>query len=99
MKRRVELSKVDTTVVSLENIFDSRERVVGVERAGSGIGGALAEPRYVPDANGLVHAGRDDKIVLRMEGRGHDVVRMASQNRDALAGGAIPNTNRLIVRA
>jgi len=32
------------------------------------------------------------------EGR-HDVMRMASEDRDAIAGGTIPDTDRLVVRA
>ena len=34
-----------------------------------------------------------------MEEGGHDVMRMASEDRNAIAGGAIPDTDRLVVRA
>ena len=96
-ERRVELSEVDTTVVTLENIFDSRERVVGVERAGSGIGGALAEPRYVPDANSLILGCRNDQVLLRVELRGHHVVRVSSEDGNTVSRRAVPDANSLVV--
>lgn len=34
-----------------------------------------------------------------MEEGGHDVVGVTSEDRDAVAGGAVPDANRLIIRS
>ena len=50
----VEGSPVDAAVVAFEHIFDCREVVERIERAGSGVGGIFPETRDVPYAHCLV---------------------------------------------
>ena len=48
-----------------------RGALLGGDRVGEGL---LAEPRNVPNADGLVEGGGENEVVLRVELRAHDVV-------------------------
>ena len=73
-QRRVEGCPIYTAVVTLKHVLDRREVIEGVEGTWSGIGGALPQPRDVPDADSLVLRRRYDKVFLRVELGRHHVV-------------------------
>ena len=93
----MEDSIIDTTVVAFQNILYCGEVVKCVESARSCIWSILAQARYVPYSDGLVHRCRDYEIILRMEEGRHDIVGVTGENGYAVPGGAIPYANGLIV--
>jgi hypothetical protein len=104
---RVEGGPVDTTVVALKDILDNSvaaSEEVGVdllreaEDVVGGGGGRLAtDATDVPDADGLVEGGRDNEVVRGVEGGGHDVVVVPSEDANALAGLPVPDADSLVV--
>lgn len=79
-RARIDQNALDSTVVTLEDVFDdgvgAAEEVgltaVGaldllLERHGLMGGALLAQTRDVPDADREVHRGRNDEVLLRME--------------------------------
>jgi hypothetical protein len=99
-ERGMKHSPVDPAVVALEHVLDGREVIVRVEltaRARRLLWRALAKTGDVPDADRLVHGGRDDEVLLRVEERAHDEVGVPSENGDAVARRAVPHTNRLVI--
>ena len=94
---RMEGAEIDTSVMALEDVFYSGKRVESLEIVRSGAGSALSQTRYVPNAYGLIHGCGHDKIVLWMELGGHDIMRVTSEDGDAIAGGAVPYAYSLVV--
>jgi hypothetical protein len=45
----------------------------------------------------LVHGCRYDEVVLGVEEGGHDIVRVPSENGDAISRRAVPYANSLVV--
>lgn len=108
-KGGMERCKVDTTIMSLEHVFDGRERIECVKVSHStgrstwtthrwvGTGRGFAKGRDVPYSDGLIHRGRDYEIFLWVEEGGHDIVRVACEDGDAVSGRAVPDTDGLII--
>lgn len=92
---------VDTAVVALEHVLDGGECVEGLEVAwatpASVVGGAFPKSRDVPDTDGLIHGGGNDQVVFRVEEGGHNVVGVACEDGNAVAGSAVPYADRLVV--
>jgi hypothetical protein len=93
----VEDSIVDTTVMTFQDILDRWEVVECVECAGGWIGCTFTQTRDIPYPDGLIHGCGHDKVFLGMEEGWHYIVRMASENGYAVAGRAVPYTNRLVI--
>mmetsp|Transcript_4767 Transcript_4767/g.19100 ORF Transcript_4767/g.19100 Transcript_4767/m.19100 type:complete len:720 (-) Transcript_4767:150-2309(-) len=104
----VEGSPVDAAVVGFEDVLHHRvgaPEEVCIHASHHAVvihgGGAphvlLAQARGVPHADGLVERGRHDEVILRVEGRAHDVVVVPSKHVDAHAGLPIPNPDGLVV--
>ena len=94
----MESGEVDSSVMSLEDIFDCGEVVERVKGARCAVGSVLAKTGDVPYAYSLVLGRRDDQVFLRMKLGGHDIVGVPSQNRYTVAGCAVPDAYRLVVR-
>lgn len=96
-QRGMEDSVIHATIVTFQHILDGRERVVGfkVSRAGAWL--ALSQSGDVPHSDGLIHGGRDDEVVLRVEVGGHHVVRVSSEDSYAVTRSAVPYPDGLIV--
>ena len=93
----MESGEVDSAVMTFEDILDGREIVEGIKRAWGRIRGALSQTGNVPDAHSLVLRRGYDKIVLGMELRRHHIVRVASKDRYAVARGAVPDADGLVI--
>lgn len=103
---------VDAAVVAFQDVLHGREGVECLECPWSGTlagsvatgatdggGGAFTETGNIPDANSLIHGGRHDEVFLWVELGRHYVVRVAGEHCDAVARGAVPDPNRLVVGA
>lgn len=104
----MEHGEVDAAIVTFQDMLDRGEGVESLEAGGThrartlvlrAAVGRLAQTGDVPDSNCLVHRRGDDQVILGMELDGHDIVRVACEDGDALPRGAVPDTNGLIVRA
>ena len=93
----MESSVVDTAVMALKDVLQRGEVVKGIEGTRSAVRHVLAEARYVPDANSLILGCRNDQVLLRVELRGHHVVRVSSEDGNAVSRRAVPDANSLVV--
>ena len=96
-KGGVEGGEIDASVMALEDILYGREGVERFKAVRTRAGSALSQTGYVPDAHCLVHGCRDDEVVLWMELGGHDIVRVAREDGDAVARCAVPYADCLVV--
>ena len=104
----MEHGEVDTAIVAFQDVLDGGEGVEGLEAGGSHSAralvlraavGRLAQTGDVPNSNRLVHRRGDDQVLLGVELGGHNVVRVAGEDGDALPRGTVPDANGLVVRA
>ena len=93
----MECGKVDASVMTLQHVLDSREVVKSVKGARRAVGRVLAKTRDIPNPDSLVLRRRHDKVLFRMKLGGHHIVRVTGEDGYAIAGGAVPDTDRLIV--
>ena len=96
-KGGIEGGPVDAAIMTFKDILDGREIDEGIKRARGRVRGALSQTGNVPDAHSLVLRRGYDKIVLGMELRRHHIVRVASKDRYAVARGAVPDADGLVV--
>lgn len=96
-KGRVERGPVDAAVVPLEHVLDGREVVEGVKGAGRGVGGVLAQTGDIPNAYSLILRSGYDEVLFRVELCRHDIVRVPSQDGNAVSRSAVPDADRLVV--
>ena len=89
--------KVDAAIMPLKYILHCGEVVERVECARGAIRCVLAEAGYVPHADGLILGCGDNQVLLRVELGGHDVVRVSSEDSNAVPRCAVPDANRLVV--
>ena len=98
-ERGVERRVVDSTVVAFQYIFHCREIVESVKSSGRRVRSAFSKTGNIPNSNGLIHGGRNDKIFLGVELRRHNVVRMTGENGYTVPRRAVPNPNGLVIRS
>ena len=108
-RRRMKRGPIDSTIVSLQDKLhhDIRlpeqlrlaRRPHAVHPAGARGDILLAQPGNVPHANRLIEGRGDDQVLRQMELRAHDVVIVAGEDVDAVAGLPVPDAHRLVVRA
>lgn len=79
-KSRMESGIIDTAIVTFKDILDGREVVESIKSTRSCIRCALAEAGDVPYAHGLILGCRNHEVLLWMELRRHDIVRVSGEN-------------------
>jgi hypothetical protein len=89
--------EIDASIVPFQNVLDRREGIERLEISRTRARGTFAERRNVPNAYGLVHRSRNDKVVFWVEKGGHDIMRVTGENGDAVSRCAVPDANRLII--
>ena len=95
---------VNAAVVPLEHVLDDSVRrpeevAVFVAAPAHAWGSVLlAQSGDIPDADGLIQRGRDDKVILGVKAGAHDIVVVARQHADASSRLPVPNADGLVVR-
>jgi hypothetical protein len=88
---------VNSTIMTLQHILHSRKVVKGVKCTRGTVRGILAKTRDIPDADGLVLGRRNNQVLLGVELRRHNIVRMSSKNGNAVSRCTVPDPNGLVV--
>lgn len=105
-ERRVKCSPIHAAVVPFEDVLDdgvASAKEVSVDLLGQAQNvlcwrdGFLPEAADVPHPDSLVEGGRDDEVLLGVEGGAHDVVVVTCEDAQAGATLPIPNADGLVV--
>lgn len=81
----MEGGEIDASVMAFEDILNGREVVEGVESPWCTVRSVLSETGDIPDPDCLVLRGRDNQVLLWVKLCRHHVMRVASEDGNAIS--------------